>query len=109
MSVDVLVLGALDENIENLASEVLRVKATLLYGDRLFVESHKLPQWPWAHPTLPVQQPWSQEPRPLWPRSFSNDMSRRIGGRSTGSSSCSTQSASSLSADLDFPKRRVGG
>lgn len=39
---DVLVLGDLDEDLADLSGEVLRIKASLLYGDRVTVASHKI-------------------------------------------------------------------
>jgi hypothetical protein len=39
---DVLVLGDLDQDLADLSGEVLRIKASLLYGDRVTVASHKI-------------------------------------------------------------------
>jgi hypothetical protein len=39
---DVIVLGDLDERLADLGGEVLRAKASLLYGDRVTVSSHKI-------------------------------------------------------------------
>jgi hypothetical protein len=42
-ALNVVVLGAVDEDIGDLHSEMIRTKAALLYGDRVSVATHKLP------------------------------------------------------------------
>jgi hypothetical protein len=42
-SLDVLILGKINENPGDLRSEVLRAKSALLYGDKILVKSHKVP------------------------------------------------------------------
>lgn len=42
-SLDVVVLGSIDEDLGDLSSEILRVKAALLYGDRVSLTTHKIP------------------------------------------------------------------
>jgi hypothetical protein len=42
-SVDVIVLGGMGENAGDLIEEVQKVKASLLYGDKILVKSHKVP------------------------------------------------------------------